>query len=104
MGALLAPQPKSREKKLGRRRATSHEKECIFHIYIDVTYDKVLLREVPRGVAQGHIIISITTGRNDHLFVNTKKTCPEKKMNSHFTRSTSWVSTAVLLPLFGYSR
>ena len=32
----------------------------------------VPLREVPRGVAQGYIII-ITTGRNDHLFVFTKK-------------------------------
>ena len=32
---------------------------------------KVLPREVPRGVAQGHIIIP--TGRNDHLFLHTKK-------------------------------
>ena len=37
---------------------------------------KVPLREVPRGVAQGHIIIP--TGRNDHLFLHTKKRCPEK--------------------------
>ena len=38
---------------------------------------KVPLREIPRGVAQGHIII-ITTGRNDHMFVHTKENCPEK--------------------------
>ena len=82
---------------------------------------KVPLREVLRGVAQGHMII-ITTGRNDHfikkyfkavsrefdkfyMFVHTKKNLPGKKMNSDFTRSTSWVcSIAVLLSLFGYSR
>ena len=65
---------------------------------------KVPLRQVPSPsvVSQGHIIV--TTGRNDHLFVHTKNTLPGKMMNSHFTRSTSWVhSIAVLSALFGYS-
>ena len=59
---------------------------------------------MPRGVAQGHMII-ISTVRNDHLFVHIRK-IPGKIMNSHFTRSTPWVYSiaAVPLALFGYSR
>ena len=58
---------------------------------------KTPLREVPRGVAQGHILITTA--------VRTKKTCPKKTRNSHFTRSISWVYslTVVLLALFGHS-
>ena len=63
---------------------------------------KVPLREVPRGVAQGHIII--TTGRNGHLLLYNQKNLPLKILNSHFTRNTcSWVySIAVFFALFGY--
>ena len=61
---------------------------------------KVPLREVPRGVAQGHIII--TTGGNDHLFVHTKKVAQKTTEIAFYPQhflgvlnssicSTSWV-------------
>ena len=42
MGTLLAPQPKAREKKLGRRRTASQKKQHIIYICIILYYNTVL--------------------------------------------------------------
>ena len=65
------------------------------------TIYKVPLREVLKGVAQGHMITNIT-GRNGHLFVHTKKIARKNNefafhpqylgvLDSSSTFSTFWV-------------